>query len=54
MACKYYAILVFDYKLTLIPLDAYLHENRLNLLKPLFLFKPVLLSVLNAEVNLIL
>lgn len=53
MACKYYAILVFDYKLTLIRLDAYLHENRLNLLrKPLFLFKPVLLSVLNAEVNL--
>ncbi|SGZ38908.1 uncharacterized protein HGUI_01108 [Hanseniaspora guilliermondii] len=53
MACKYYAILVFDYKLTLIPLSAYMHENRLNILKkPLFLFKPMILSLLTADVDL--
>lgn len=53
MSCKYFAILVFDYKLTLIPLDAFLHENRLNILrKPLFLFKPVLLSLFRGEANI--
>lgn len=53
MACKYYAILVFDYKLTLIPLDAYMHENKLKVLKkPLFLFKPMILSLLSADLDL--
>lgn len=52
MACKYYAILVFDYKLTLIPLSAYMHENKLNMLKkPLFLFKPMVLTLLSADVD---